>query len=56
MIGYLLPNVKDVGLYDGGKYCLSGSSGYNFVPVAEKPRIYSCGKRDDSADVSFAGL
>ena len=44
---------EDVGLYDGGKYCLSGSSGYNFVPVAEKPGIYSCGKRDDSADVSF---
>ena len=44
---------EDVGLYDGGKYCLSGSSSYNFVPVAEKPGIYSCGKRDDSADVSF---
>ena len=33
---------------------MSGSSGYNFVPVAEKCReFYSCGKRDDSADVSF---
>ncbi len=28
-------------------------SGYNFVPVAEKPGIYSCGKWDDSADVPF---
>ena len=49
----VLIECEDVGLYDGGKYCLPGSSGYNFVPVAEKPGIYSCGKRDDSADVSF---
>ena len=53
LIGYLLPNVKMSDYMMVASIVCLAPAGYNFVPVAEKPGIYSCGKWDDSADVPF---